>query len=267
MPSAQDQQTDPLQNLLNAVEQLRHPEKGCGWHLEQTLKTLTSYTQSEVYELTDAIENNDKAEMLSELGDLLFHVVIYANHAKEKGWFDFNDVARSADEKARRRHPWVFEDTSKTFSGTEWETIKAREKADKGGEEAEKGLLDGLPKAQPALISAHEIHKRANSVGFKWDDLGGVIDKIQEELDELKEAINDNHTHTHIEEELGDLLFTVAIIGYYTNINPEMALRMANEKFKTRFRHIEAGMKAANTPLQPEHRDKMEALWQEAKRG
>ena len=144
------------------------------------------------------------------------------------------------------------------------EEIKAREKAEKGGKEAEKGLLDGLAKAQPALIAAHEIHKRANSVGFKWDDVEGVIEKIQEELDELKEAIRDKHTREHMEEELGDLLFTVAIIGYYTDINPEAALRFANEKFKRRFRHIEKGMKAAGLPLTPDHRDQMENLWQDA---
>lgn len=255
----------PLESLLDAVNKLRAPDTGCGWHLEQTMKTLTSFTQSEVYELTDAIETGDKDETLGELGDLLFHVVIYARHAEEKGWFDFEDVARAADEKARRRHPWVFEDTSKGFSGTEWETIKASEKAAKGGREAKKGLLDGLPRAQPALITAHEIHKRANSVGFKWDDIEGVVAKIEEELAELKEAIHDNHTRAHIEEELGDLLFTAAIMGYYTRINPEAALRMANEKFKKRFRYIEAGMATANLPLQPEHRNKMETLWQEAK--
>ena len=258
-------QTDPLKSLIDAVNKLRDPQNGCGWHMEQTLASLTSFTQNEVYELTDAIETGDNDELLSELGDLLFHVVIYARHAQEQGLFDFADVARSADEKARRRHPWVFEDTTKKFSGQEWEAIKTREKQKKAGKEEAKGLLDGLPKALPALLGAHEIHKRANSVGFNWDDLDGVLDKVQEELDELREALGENTDLSHIEEELGDLLFTVAMIGYYTNMNPEKALRGANEKFKRRFKLVEQNMQAAGTPLTLENRDQMEAFWQKAK--
>mgnify|MGYP006425421421 CR=1 FL=1 len=255
----------PLESLKEAVALLRHPQKGCAWHLRQTMKTLTSYTQSEAYELTDAIDEGDKDEILGELGDLLFHVVTYATHAQEKGWFNLDDVAQAANEKARRRHPWVFEDGSKSYSDTEWESIKAKEKLSKGGQQAEKGLLDGLPKAQPALISAHEIHKRANSVGFKWETVAGLFDKIQEELEEVKEAIYEDHTREHIEEELGDLLFTVAIIGYYKDLNPEVALRLTNEKFKNRFKHIETSMKAANIPLCAENVEHMETYWQEAK--
>ena len=259
-------QTAPLESLIDAVNKLRDPETGCGWHKKQTLATLTSYTQNEVYELSDAIEAGDNAELLSELGDLLFHVVIYAKHAQEKGLFDFDDIARHADEKARRRHPWVFDDTSKTFSGEEWEAIKTQEKQKGSGENGPKGLLDGLPKALPALLGAHEIHKRANSVGFKWKNLHGVLDKIQEELDELREALGENKDLSHIEEEFGDLLFTVAIIGYYTNMNPEKALRGANEKFKRRFKFVEQSMNAAGLPLTPKNRDDMEKFWLDAKK-
>ena len=264
-PSQEPKKTS-LASLKEAIIKLRDPHKGCGWHLEQTMKTLTPYTQSEAFELTDAIDSDDKDEILGELGDLLFHVVLYAAHADEKGWFNLEDIAQAADEKARRRHPWVFEDTSQSsFSGEAWEAIKAKERSAVKENKSEKGLLDGLPKAQPALISAHEIHKRANAVGFKWDALDGVLNKIQEELDELKEAMAENHTFEHIEEELGDLLFTVAIIGYYQDINPEIALRLANEKFKKRFKFIEENMKKTKTPLSLENRATMEALWQEAK--
>lgn len=251
-----------MADLLHSVAALRG-EHGCEWHNEQTFSTLAPFTQTEAYELTDAIEQQNPAEIKEELGDLLFHIALYAQHGQEKGWFTFEDVAEAANEKIIRRHPWVFsKDENIPYSGQKWEEIKSEEKKSKPQEKDH--LLSGLPKALPALLTAHEIHKRVNAVGFEWDDVSGLFEKIDEEMAELQEAM-EGSDFDHIEDELGDVLFTVGILGYYTNINPEKALRRANEKFKRRFGYVEQRMKAEGFDLKPENVGHMETFWQECK--
>ena len=254
---------ESLQNLIDSVKALRG-EPGCAWHQKQTIASLAPFTQSEAYELTDAIEQQNPAEIKEELGDLLFHITLYAQHAAEQGLFTFDDIAQVANDKIIRRHPHVFSpEESEGYSGQQWEEIKAQEKKNKPAEKEH--LLSGLPKALPSLLTAHEIHKRVNSVGFEWADVSELFEKIDEELDELKEAITSKDAD-HIEDEFGDVLFTTAILGYYTSINPEKALRRANDKFKRRFSYVEQRMKDKGLELTPETLQHMEAFWQECKR-
>jgi len=249
--------------LLRSVKALRGT-LGCQWHKKQTFKTLAPFTQTEVYELTDAIDQENPAEIKEELGDLLFHIALYAQHAEERGWFNFEDVAELANTKIIRRHPWVFDAAQKVeYSDAKWEEIKSAEKKKKPAEKDH--LLSGLPSALPALLAAHEIHKRVNAVGFKWDDVAGLFAKINEEMAELKVELASNDTEK-IEDELGDVLFSVAILGYYTDINPEKALRRANEKFKRRFNFVETRLKEQGLMLKPENFEPMEHAWQECKK-
>lgn len=251
-----------LENLLQSVKALRGVP-GCEWHHKQTFETLAPFTQTETYELTDAIEQQNPTEIKEELGDLLFHIALYAQHAEEKGWFTFADVAEMANTKIIRRHPWVFNAHEKVaYSDTKWEEIKSAEKKNKPAEKDH--LLSGLPKALPALLTAHEIHKRVNAVGFKWDDVAGLFEKIDEEMAELKAELA-AHDMDKIEDELGDVLFSMAILGYYTDINPEKALRRSNEKFKRRFNFVETHLKAQGLTLMPENFEAMERAWQECK--
>lgn len=252
-----------LQDLIESVKALRG-EPGCSWHQQQTIATLAPFTQSEAYELTDAIEQQNPAEIKEELGDLLFHITLYAQHAEEQGLFNFEDIAKVANEKIVRRHPHVFDpNETEGYSGQKWEEIKSQEKKNKPAEKDT--LLSGLPKALPSLLTAHEIHKRVNSVGFEWNEVSELFDKIDEELEELQEAI-ESQNDDHIEDEFGDVLFTVAILGYYNDINPEKALRRANDKFKRRFNFVEERMKANNLELTPANLEHMENFWQECKR-
>ena len=259
---APTQSLENLKALMASVKELR-AEPGCAWHKKQTFESLAPFTQTEAYELTDAIEQQNPAEIKEELGDLLFHLTLYAQHAEEKGWFTLDDVAQVANAKIVRRHPHVFApEQSEGYSGTQWEEIKAQEKKNKPAEKDY--LLSGLPRALPSLITAHEIHKRANSVGFEWENVYQLFDKIDEELQELKDELPQNDMDK-IEDELGDVLFTVAILGYYTNINPEKALRRANDKFMRRFNFVEQRMKDNNLELKAENVQHMENFWQECK--
>ncbi len=251
-----------ITKLIDSVRTLRNPDNGCPWHLKQTLATIAPFTKAEAYELGDAIESNNPQEIKEELADLLFHVTLYAQHAEEKGWFSFDDIAKEADEKIQRRHPWVFGDKSIEYSPEQWQAIKQQENKSKSDDKS--SILSGLPKNMPALLTSHEIHKRVCAVGFKWKDISGVLDKVHEEIDELKEAI-ESGDRKHMEEELGDVLFTAAILGYYSDINPENALASSNSKFKKRFAYVEGRMKQHNFSLIPENFQKMSPFWQEAK--
>ena len=260
----------PIQSLLNAVRQLRDPKQGCPWHQEQTFDSLAGFTQGETYELMDAIAQKNPAEIKGELGDLLFHIALYCQHAAEKGWFTFEDVAAVADAKVRRRHPWVFGDTEiagKQDIAALWEQTKRQEKeaaAKEANSSAPAGILDSLPDVMPSLALTHEIQKRVCAAGFRWDSLGNYYHKIEEELAELQEAIAEK-THDDVVEEFGDLLFTVSVIGYYTEINPETALLACNRKFKRRFSHVEKRMRETGQEMDVKNIARMEEFWQEAK--
>ncbi|WP_305968452.1 MULTISPECIES: nucleoside triphosphate pyrophosphohydrolase [unclassified Mameliella] len=250
-----------MPRLLEIMRQLRDPETGCPWDLEQTFATIAPYTIEEAYEVSDAIEREAWDELKGELGDLLFQSVFHAQMAAEAGLFTFDEVADGMSDKMVARHPHVFGDESRDKSADQqtrdWETIKAAERAAK----AESGVLDGVALGLPALLRAVKLQKRAARVGFDWPTTDEVMDKLREEMDELRQAEDDAHRF----EEFGDLLFVMANLGRHMGIDPEAALRAANAKFTRRFRAIEAAL--AEQGRRPEDSDlqEMDSLWDAAK--
>ena len=251
-----------IEELLDLMAALRTPVTGCPWDLEQDFRTIAPYTIEEAYEVADAIERGDLGELKEELGDLLFQTVFHARMAEERGAFDFEDVARAITEKMRVRHPHVFADAGARDAEEQtrhWETQKAEERASKG----KAGLLDDVPVALPGLTRAVKLQKRAARIGFDWKNPRDVLDKIAEETAELVEAI-DSRDADRIEDEFGDLLFVIANLSRHLKVDPEAALRRANEKFSRRFRHIERRLKADGR-LGAASLEEMEELWIEAK--
>ena len=267
-PTVDSLPKEPLARLLAVMAWLRDRQHGCPWDIDQTFKTIAPYTIEEAYEVADAIERDDMPALKEELGDLLLQVVYHSQMASETEAFDFADVAAAIADKMVDRHPHVFgnlkirDADAQTVS---WETRKAAERAKKGGPEAA-GALDGVARALPALLRAEKIQKRAARVGFDWKKTGPVIDKIEEELGELRaELAAGTVDPARVTDELGDVLFAVANLARHCRIDPEAALRGTNDKFERRFRYIEArlgeqGRKAADASL-----EEMETLWQEAK--
>ncbi|WDI31125.1 nucleoside triphosphate pyrophosphohydrolase [Hyphococcus flavus] len=249
--------------LLHVMERLRAPDGGCPWDLEQNFRTIAPYTIEEAYEVADTIEKGDMAALKEELGDLLFQTVFHAQMAKEEGLFSFGDVAEAIAEKMIRRHPHVF--GSETMRTAEeqtdaWEQQKAEERAAKGAN----SLLDDMPAGLPGLSRAVKLQKRAARVGFDWTDAKDVLSKIAEETEELHEAI-EGSDEAHIEEEFGDLLFVLANLSRHLKIDPESALRRANQKFIRRFQHIEKTFDERGRSMKDASLDEMEAVWIEAK--
>lgn len=250
--------------LLEIMARLRDRERGCPWDLEQTYRSILPYTLEEAYEVAEAIEQNDMAMLKAELGDLLFQVVFYCQMAQEEGVFDFEDVAGLMVEKMIRRHPHVFgkaEIATAAAQTENWEAIKQQERKDK----ALHSLMDDVPMALPALLRAHKLQKRAATVGFDWPDTVPVLEKIDEELAEVREAMASGDT-AHIEEEIGDLLFVVVNLARKSGMRAEEALRTANRKFERRFRHIEAACAAEGVSPADKSLEQLEAMWQDAKR-
>ena len=218
-----------MEKLQQITSQLRDPEKGCPWDKEQTFESIAHCAIEEAYEVVEAIENKDYEAFKNELGDLLFQVAFHTNIAEEMNLFTFDDVVDSITTKLINRHPHVFSDLSIEDSKAQtdhWEKIKIEERQQKHGLNS---ILDDIGINQPALNIAYKIGKRARSVGFDWSDIGGVIDKIEEEIEELKVAINSGN-QSNIEEEAGDLLFSVVSLSRHTSVDPESALRKANRK-------------------------------------
>jgi tetrapyrrole methylase family protein/MazG family protein/ATP diphosphatase len=254
----------PIARLLDIMAKLRSPEGGCPWDLEQNFATIAPYTIEEAYEVAEAIAKNDKENLKEELGDLLLQVVFHAQMAKEEGSFDFDDVARSINEKMIRRHPHVFGDATiatATEQVENWEQIKQRERSKKS---AAASMLDNVPAALPALMRAQKLQSRAARVGFDWPDTRDVIDKIREELAEVEEAIAEGNQN-HVAEELGDLLFAVVNLARFVGADAETALRDANQKFTRRFTYIEDTLRAQKRDITQATLDEMEALWVAAK--
>ncbi len=252
-----------IDDLISLMAALRTPQTGCPWDLEQDFSTIVPYTVEEAYEVADAIERRDMDDLKSELGDLLFQVVFHARMAQEQGLFDFADVANAITDKMVRRHPHVFADADMRSSDEQtvhWEAQKAEERAARGAT----GLLDDVPVGLPALTRAVKLQKRAARVGFDWTNPKDVLDKIAEETGELVEAI-DGADRDRIEDEYGDLLFVMANLSRHLDIDPEAAVRRANEKFRRRFAHIEESLAAAGRDPKDASLDEMEALWTEAK--
>lgn len=257
--------SDPksIDGLLEVMRRLRDPETGCPWDKAQTFDTIAPYTVEESYEVADAIQRKDMRDLKEELGDLLFQVVFHARIAEEQGLFDFNDVAVGMSEKLIRRHPHVFGDAGDRTAdeqNAEWEIIKAQERKAK----EKHGLLDDVPVGLPALTRAAKLTKRAARVGFDWPSVHEVLDKLDEETEELKvEIARGDVQKSH--EELGDILFVLANLARKLDVEPENALRMTNAKFVRRFETIEAELlKLGKTPDQSDLAE-MDALWNAAK--
>lgn len=248
--------------LIQIMKKLRSPG-GCPWDLKQNHQSIGPYLIEEAYELLDSIETLDFESMKSELGDLLLQIVFHSQMADEAGLFSIQDVIQSINEKMIRRHPHVFAET-KCDSADEvvqnWEKIKAQEK--KSSPQKDQSVLSGIPKNLPALQKAYRMGQKVASQGFDWQELEDIFQKFEEEKIELLEAIS-RHRKEDIEEELGDLLFTLCNIGRFLKVNPEKSLRSACQKFETRFRHMEATLNF--TDLDQIDESQWEELWQKAK--
>ncbi|WP_038149186.1 nucleoside triphosphate pyrophosphohydrolase [Tolumonas lignilytica] len=259
--------TYPMQELLALMQQLRDPEKGCPWDKKQTLQSLTAYTIEEAYEVVESIEQNDLTGLKSELGDLLFQVVFYSQLAQEQGLFNFQDVVHTISEKLVRRHPHVFAD--KEFADTaavnaNWEAEKAKERQEKDA--ASTSVLDDIPQSLPALMRAAKIQKRCATVGFDWQELPPVIEKIHEELDEVLAEVNRPEVDKNaLAEELGDLLFANVNLVRHLGFDPEKILRAGNHKFERRFRALEQTIHAQGRTVQACSLDELETVWQQVK--
>lgn len=261
--SAEDGDKQKIETLLEIMARLRAPKGGCPWDLEQNFSTIAPYTIEEAYEVADAIQRDDMADLKDELGDLLFQTVFHTQMASEAGLFSFGDVVEAISDKMTRRHPHVFGGETMRSADEQtnaWEAQKAEERAAKGAD----GLLADVPAGLPGLTRAVKLQRRAARVGFDWKDARDVVSKITEETTELTDAM-DNRDKDHIEEEYGDLLFVLANLSRHLDIDPEAALRRANEKFITRFSYIEKSVTGAGRDLKEASLDEMEALWTEAK--
>jgi ATP diphosphatase len=267
-PTAETLPKDPLARLLAVMAWLRDRQHGCPWDIDQTFRTIAPYTIEEAYEVADAIDRDDMPALKEELGDLLLQVVYHSQMASEAGAFRFEDVAAAIADKMVDRHPHVFGDLKIADADAQtvsWEARKAAERAKKGvGQPA--GALDGVARALPALLRAEKIQKRAARVGFDWKTIGPVIDKIEEELGELRTEIEAGKTEpTRITDELGDVLFAVANLARHCKVDPEAALRSTNDKFEKRFRYVERQLAAQGRKPAEATLEEMEALWQDAK--
>ena len=259
--------TRNIDRLIEIMAKLRAPEGGCPWDKEQTFSTIAPYTVEEAYEVADAIARDDLRDLKDELGDLLFQVVFHARMAEEKGAFAFDDVARAIADKMIRRHPHVFGDATERDAASQtiaWETTKAAERALKG-KAAPSSALDGVALALPALMRADKLQRRAARVGFDWPEARQVLDKIEEEIGELRAELDDGAKPEAVKDEVGDLLFALANLARHLGVDPEAALRGGNAKFERRFRSIEAALAAEGRRPEQASLKEMEALWVEAK--
>lgn len=272
-----------LSRLLTIMQRLRDPEGGCPWDIKQTYETIVPYTIEEAYEVKDAIERADMADLCDELGDLLLQVVYHAQIASERGDFDFGDVVEGISRKMLHRHPHVFGTKKQRENGMQpgdWERIKAQERAEKSAPKPDllqnnpnllqnnkdtPLLLQSVPSTLPALSRALKLQKRAATVGFDWDDINLVFDKLREEFAELEEECQTNPEGRGVGDELGDILFVAVNLARHLHIDPETALNATNLKFIRRFTYIEKTLLDRSRRLQDVDLDVMEALWIEAK--
>jgi MazG family protein len=251
------------------MARLRDPVGGCPWDLEQDFASIAPYTIEEAYEVADAIARGDLEHLKDELGDLLLQVVYHAQLAKEAGLFDFDQVARAIADKMVRRHPHVFGAAAVESARAQshaWEAAKAAERASKADRaESHHGVLDDVPLALPALVRAAKLQRRAARVGFDWPEPGQVLDKIEEEIAELRAELGQSTSAERLGDEIGDLLFALVNLARHLEVDAETALRQASAKFERRFRAIEEALRARGRRLEDASLDEMEALWQQAK--
>ena len=262
--------TAQLIRLLEIMAQLRDPATGCPWDVEQTFATIAPYTIEEAYEVADAIEAGDMAGLREELGDLLLQVVFHARMAEEDGQFDFDAVAGEIADKMVRRHPHVFGDTKfddLDAQKTNWEAHKTAERAAKANSLGHRpSVLDGIPSAMPALMRSEKLGKRAARVGFEWPDVSGALEKLDEELLELKDEMAAESDPERIMDEVGDVLFSVVNVARHLGVDPEAALRHANAKFEQRFHAVEESFVTAGENIAEATLEEMEMRWQTAKK-
>lgn len=268
-----------VEELLAVMARLRDPETGCAWDVEQSFASIAAYTIEEAYEVADAIERGNRHDLKDELGDLLLQVVFHARIAQEEGSFEFSDVVCAIVDKMIRRHPHVFgvvgdSAAQPAYNSTKelkaaWEKQKAEERKARPQDPNDSSEiiseLDGIAANLPALSRAQKIQKRASRVGFDWKETLPVMDKVVEELQEIKEALPDKDQQA-IEDEVGDLLFTAVNLARHCEVNPESALRRANEKFSQRFRLMEQQLAGEGTSLSVLTDSEREEAWGEAKR-
>jgi len=252
---------EPSRDIAVLLEVMKRLREGCPWDKVQTFDTIAPYTIEEAYEVASAIADKDMKALPGELGDLLFQVVFHARMAEEAGLFDFGAVVEAVTAKMIRRHPHVFGDEQAKHDAASqkdfWEKLKESERTASG----QTSLLDDVASALPALTRAEKLQRRASTVGFDWNNAHLVLDKLAEEAREVLDA----PTQEEREEEIGDLLFVVANLARHLKVDPEAALRAANDKFTRRFRHIEAALAARGVKPGGASLEEMEALWQEAK--
>jgi len=264
---AGDQVGERFERFCELIARLRAPG-GCPWDREQTHESLKPMTIEEAYEVVEAIEEGGPAELAGELGDLLLQVVFHSDIAREAGRFDIAEVLDRVSDKMVRRHPHVFGDASASDSKQvlrNWEAIKQEERSE-GGSAEPPALLDGVSRAHPAVLEAYQLSTKASRVGFDWPDGRSVLEKLQEEIDELNRAALDGDKR-ETEQELGDVLFSAINAARVLGVDPESALKAANRKFRRRFGHVETQLRASGRDLADAALEEMEALWTEAKRG
>lgn len=266
-------QTYGLEDLLTLMARLRDPVDGCPWDIKQDYKSITSSTIEEAYEVVDAIESEDFSHLREELGDLLFQVIFYSELSREASRFEFSDVVSDLTAKLIRRHPHVFpHGTLESRMGvsrtpdqdaeikTRWEALKRSERAAKG----QRNVLDDVPLGLPALTRAIKLQKRAAQVGFDWPDVNGVLDKIEEEVGEVREALASGDPLA-LEDELGDVFFALGNLCRHQKIDPESAVRHTNKKFERRFAYIESQLALKGVSPNEANLEEMDRLWDEAK--
>lgn len=262
-------------DLVALITRLRSPG-GCPWDREQTYNTLAPMLLEEAYEAFEASEEakaGNPADLRDELGDLLFHIVFYADVARERGDFAIDDVIDTVHAKMVRRHPHVFGDAQADTTAEvlrNWEAIKAEEKRAKKSD-GKASILDGVSSKAPALMEAHQLSTKAARVGFDWERVEDIFDKLSEEVEELRAAIATHKTtsseadHQRVRQELGDLIFAVTNIARHLQVEPEAALKLTNRKFRKRFGHIEEQLRERGQEFESTTLEQMESLWQEAK--
>src|SRR5271168_553620 len=269
------QPSSDIRRLIEIMAALRDPVAGCPWDIEQTFASIVPFTIEEAYEVADAVERGSTEDLREELGDLLLQVVFHARMAEEAGMFDFGGVVEAITAKLIRRHPHVFGDENALSSVVVkalWERIKAEEKRLKSESRARRGLpkerpssaLDGVPLALPALTRAMKLQERAGKVGFDWNDVRAVLEKIREELVEVEAEIAEGSAQA-LSGEVGDLLFAAVNLARHLKVDPEAALRSANAKFERRFAHIENRLAEGGQTPEGASLNEMERLWDEAK--
>lgn len=256
-PAARRKGVDQLARLLEIMARLRRPGDGCPWDLEQTIDTIKPNLIEEAYEALDAMESGNREHLAEELGDLLLQIVFQSQIAAQEGTFNFADVARGISEKLIRRHPHIFGDVKVADSKEvlrNWDAIKKTEK------KARISALDGVPKHVPPLHRAYQMQRLAARVGFDWSDISGVYKKLEEEIAELKEAV-ERKKRAHIIEELGDLLFSVVNVARFVKVDPAYALELTNAKFIRRFRAVEDEIVASGRRMKDCTLAEMDAIW------